>query len=893
MTSAALLHLPTVAPTSSDTVRATFLEFFRSRAHTEITGASVLAKDDPTLLFVNSGMAAIKDYFTGVRTPPTPNLTNVQPCIRTIDIDDIGDRHHLSFFEMMGSWSIGDYWKDRACELAWELLTDGFGLDPERLWVTVFEGDAALGLPADEESAAAWERVGVPRRRIVAQPTADNFWGPAGTSGPCGPCTEVFLDSGDGYGEAYVPGGHFDTEHRYIEIWNAAVCMEYDKGLDGTLSPLPFRSIDTGSGLERITMALNGFDNVYQTDLLAPLVAGVQALLGEEGEVAHHHRVIADHLRASVAILSEGVRPSNEGAGYIPRRLLRRAATLALTRGLPSVDFTPVVDAALDRLAPWYPHYRTAASAVRDAVRAELGEFEGALRRGLGRLDELLESSSTLSGAQAYDLLATYGLPEEIARDLAVSRGVLIGEGYRRQLDEARATHQQRSRGEVRVSTRITPSSVLPAAVAGLPATVFVGYDAFSHDAEILALLGPEAVGGTAPTGAEADLVVTRTPLYGEGGGQVGDRGRVRGPSGAGVIEDTIVHPSGKYVHRLRVTEGSLSVGQAVTLTTDEVRRAAAAANHSATHLLNAALRRVLGDHVHQAGSLVGPDRMRFDFTHPKPVTAEELEEIERIVNTWVLDDLERRTQVMTPAEAIAAGATSLAGETYPEAVRVVSFGGTPDGGFASTVSTELCGGTHVTHSGALGLFRIVGQESVASGVRRLTAYTRQPALEYTLQQSKSLASVASVVSSNTRDVVEAVERLAARASAAGKAPKPGTDSGPDESAISSTTVGGVDVALAPVPAERAAGLRAAATGLAGTTGRVVVLWTEADPSTVAVAVPARYEGTVDASEVLRGLLGPLGGKGGGKPQFAQGGGARRPDADLLTASLAVVLGAA
>ncbi|HET9691335.1 MAG TPA: alanine--tRNA ligase [Acidimicrobiales bacterium] len=871
---------------SSDDVRETFLGFFTQRDHTRIPGASVLAKDDPTLLFVNAGMAPLKEYFTGVRTPPTPNLANVQPCIRTIDIDDIGDRHHLSFFEMMGSWSIGEYWKERACALAYELLTDGFGIDPERLWVTVFEGDAAMGLPADEESAEAWEKAGVPRSRIVPQPTADNFWGPAGNSGPCGPCTEVFLDCGDAYGPAYVPGGHFDTEGRYIEIWNAAVCMEFDKGLDGTLSPLPFRSIDTGSGLERITMALNGYDNVYQTDLLAPLVAAVQGLLGEDGEVTRAHRVIADHLRASVAILAEGVRPSNEGAGYIPRRLLRRAATLALTRGVQKVDFTPVVEAAVARLAPFYPHYAPSGAAVVDAVRTELGEFEGALRRGLGRLDEVLAASGSLSGAQAYDLLSTYGLPEEIARDLAVVRGATIDDAtYRAEFEASRATHQERSRGSAQLQSRITPQSVLPAAVASLPATVFVGYDAMEADATVLAVLGGSGAG--AGVGEEVDVIVDRTPCYGEGGGQVGDHGSLTWPGGEASVEDTIVHPSGKHVHRVEVTAGTLEVGQAVTVRTDVDRRIGAAANHSATHLLNAALRRVLGDHVHQAGSLVGPDRMRFDFTHPKPVSAEELEEIERLVNGWVLDDLERRVAVMTPEEAIAAGATSLEGEKYPDDVRVVSFGGDPAAGFGSTVSTELCGGTHVTHTGQLGLFRIAGQESVASGVRRVTCLTRGPALEFTLQQAKNLAAVATVVQSSPRDVVEAVERLVTRSK---QAPRQQAASGPAD--VTQTTVGGVDVLVGSVPADGAGQLRGTAGGLAKTADRMVVLFTDGDPSTLAVAVPERYAGDVDARAVLSGLLGPLGGRGGGSPVLAQGGGARRPDAELLVQSLGVVLAA-
>ncbi len=870
-------------PVSSDFVRETFLEFFRTRRHTEIRGASVLAKDDPTLLFVNSGMAPLKDYFTGVRTPPSPNLTNVQPCVRTIDIDDIGDRHHLSFFEMMGSWSIGDYWKDRAVELAYELLTEGFGFDPGELYVTVFAGDEALGLHADEESAAAWERVGMPLDHIVGQPAADNFWGPAGTSGPCGPCTEVFLDTGDAYGAPYRPGREFDTQHRYIEIWNAAVCMEFDKGLDGRLSPLPFRSIDTGSGLERVTLALNGYDNVYQTDLLSPVVDAVRHVLDEPGDMQRHHRIIADHVRASVAILAEGVRPSNEGAGYIPRRLLRRAATLALTRGRPRFEFEPVVDAVVERMAPHYPAYGSEHGVIVSAIAAELEEFEGALRRGLTQLDELLADKPEFTGADAYRLWSTFGLPVEIAGELAAARGVPVD---LEDVDASRRDHQERSRGDGRGNdARIRPHDPLPASVLSLPATEFVGYEEIEARARALALLGPGVVDGRVEAGQAADLILERTPLYGEGGGQIGDHGRVSSPSGTAIVEDTVVHGSGLYLHHIRVLDGSIETGQSVTVQVDPARRGAAAANHSATHLLNAALRRVLGDHIHQAGSLVSPDRLRFDFTHPKPVTADELDQIERLVNTWVLADLRRRIQVMTPAEAIAAGATSLEGETYPERVRVISFG---------EVSSELCGGTHVDHTSYLGQFRLASQESVASGVRRITAYTRQAALDLSLDQARTLGAVSAAVHTAPRDVVGAVERLVDRsrgdgAPAGSASARKARAAAVDTGGLDERTIAGVEVAIGPVAGEAGA-LRPAVAGASKTADRVVVAWTAGDPATLAVAVPSRYQSQVDASRVVKELLAPLGGSGGGSPALAQGGGARPPEVDAVAQALADIL---
>jgi alanyl-tRNA synthetase len=846
---------------SSEFVRETFLGFFRDRHHTVIGGASVLARDDPTLLFINSGMAPLKEYFTGIRQPPTPNLTNIQPCIRTIDIDDIGDRHHLTFFEMMGSWSIGEYFKDRAIELAWELLLDGFGLDPSRLYVTVHEGDTALGVGADTESEEAWARVGVPADHIVRQPTADNFWGPAGDSGPCGPCTEVFLDTGDAYGEAYRPGGEFDTT-RYIEIWNAGVFMVFDKGIDGRLTPLPFSSVDTGSGLERITLALNGFDNLYQTDLLAPVVGAVMDVLGEGGEPDRHHRIIADHVRASVAIMSEGVRPSNEGAGYIPRRLLRRSATLALTRGQGRFAYEPIVDAVVERLAPHYPQYATARADVEEAIGAEMAEFEGALKRGLGQLDELAGRQERFTGADAFRLWSTYGLPVEIAGGLAAERGMDVDLS---DVEAERARHQAVSRGVERTDRRITPTEVLPASVLALPATEFVGYEQLEGDGVVLAVLGAEEVPGP---GDEVDLIVDRTPFYGESGGQVGDHGRADGPQGWGAVTDTIVHKSGLFVHRLRIEEGTVAAGDELHLKVEGEQRVAAAANHSATHLVNAALRRVLGDHVHQAGSLVDSSKLRFDFTHPKPVTSDELDEIERLVNEWVLADYERRVKVMTPADAIAEGATSLEGETYPERVRVISFG---------HVSTELCGGTHVERTSTLGTFRIFSQESVASGVRRLTAYTRRAAIDLSLDQARTLQAVSTVAHSSPRDVVGAVERLVAKSKEKPAVAKGGGTV--DAGSLAELTVGDVPVAYGTVDVPGGQ-LRRAAGDLATKAGRVVVVWTGTTPANMVVAVPESVGARVDATQVLKAVITPFGGNGGGSPAMAQGGGATIPAGD-------------
>jgi alanyl-tRNA synthetase len=835
----------TVPTMDADTIRETFLQFFERRGHRRIDGASLVPVGDPTLLFVNSGMAPLKKYFTGEKVPPAPDLCDVQGCVRTTDIDDVGDRHHITFFEMLGSWSIGGYFKDRAVELAYELLTGDFGLDPRRLYVTVFGGDAGLGLPPDEESARAWERVGVPRDHVVALPAEDNFWGPAGTSGPCGPCTEVFLDTGEEFGPAYVPGGVFDTTSRYVEIWNAGVFMRFDKGLDGVLRPLPFASVDTGSGLERMELALNGLGSVYETSVLAPLVA----------------------------IMSDGVRPGNEGREYVPRRLIRRCVTLAMSRHHDRLDFEPIVAAVVRSLGHVYPHFTAERSSVLAAIAGEGAEFGRTVRRGLDRLDKVIDRHGHVSGADAFDLFATYGLPVEITRDLAVERGVRLD---REEFDVALDRHRARSRGTAagRAGRRIETDDVLPAAVTSRPATEFLGYDTLSAEATVLTLFAGGTTVDQVEAGTDADMIVDRTPFYGEGGGQAGDRGTVRGPDGsAGEVTDTVVHGSGGHLHRVRVGSGRLRVGDVVSLTVDGASRVMTAANHTATHLLNAALRSVLGPHVRQAGSLVEPRRLRFDFTHPAALTPGELTTVERLVNEWVLADAPRRVDVMAPEEARASGAVALEGEDYGPAVRVLSFGG---------FSRELCGGTHVDRTGRLGSFRVVSEQGVAAGVRRVVAVTRQRAVDHTLEQASALTEVAASLRTSPKDVVSAARRLAEAARTPRAAEEAVTVAGARE-----TVVNDVPVVLAPADGT-AAGLRRAAERAAEEYGRVALLWSASgEKKTLVVSVPAVLGDRVRADELLRTALRRLGGGGGGNARIAQGGLTAAPTAESLIDVLA------
>jgi alanyl-tRNA synthetase len=841
---------------SGEEIRAEFLEFFEKHDHKRTESGSLIPVNDPTLLFVNSGMAPMKPYFTGQQKPPYPRLCNVQPCLRTTDIDDVGDRHHLTFFEMLGSWSIGDYFKQRAVELAFDLLVDRFDLETERLYATVFAGDSELGLPPDEEVAEYWERVGIPRERIVPLGMADNFWGPAGETGPCGPCTEVFYDFGPDYGPAYRPGGPFDTTQRYIEIWNAGVFMQFNKERDGTFQPLPFFSVDTGAGLERLTMALNELQTVYDTDLLAPILALVQELLGEPGQATPRHRLLTDHLRAVTFLLAEGVRPSNEGRGYVPRRLIRKCMTVAW-RIRDDFDFAAVANEVIDQLGPHYPVLRRRRGDVLKAIQEERDDFALAMHRGLDRLEELYEGKRQITGQDAFHLFATYGLPLEITRDLAAERGVTVDEaGF--QAEFRRHQTISRSRVDAAGGALLAPTDPLPDFPIP-PTDHFAGYYTLSVEAPIVGLFVGGQPQGVVEAGRQVELLAERTPFYAEGGGQVGDRGRITTETGTMHVETTTQHGSGYNVHRGVVTAGELKAGQLAHLMVDGDARAATAANHSATHLVNAALRTVLGEHVRQAGSLVEPNRLRFDFTHSAPLTPRQVEDVERLVNEQIFDDHPREVEVLPPEEALASGALYLPGEEYGSAVRIVTF---------DDFSRELCGGTHVHSSGDIGLFRIVSEQSIAAGVRRINAVTGQAALEVTLERERVLSELEAKLRTNIAGLPGRVEQLQQAAKGGGKV---STRAALPE-LRAQTTPSGIPLAVAEVTTD--ADLRKLSLQEAGRLHAVICLASTGDETArVLVAVPSTLTNRVDARRVLAELLPEIDGKGGGTRELAQGGG--------------------
>jgi alanyl-tRNA synthetase len=864
-------------PLRSDEIRETFLRFFTERQHARIGAASIIPANDPSLLFVNAGMAPLKPYFLGEALPPAPDLCNVQPCVRTIDIGDVGDRHHMTFFEMLGSWSIDHYFKDRAVELAFELLTQGFGFGVADLYVTVFAGDEQLGIEPDDVSAAAWEQVGVARDHIVYLGAEDNFWS-AGDTGPCGPCTEVFYDTGPQHGPRYRPGGEFDTGSRYIEIWNAGVFMEFNRRPGGTLEPLRFTSVDTGSGLERMTMVLQGRDSAYETDLFAPIVAAVRSALAGTGAGERDVRIVADHVRASTFILSEGVIPSNEGRGYIPRRLLRKVIATATAAGAADFDLRDVADAVIGQMADAYPQLTAGRDRTLDLLAREQRDFGRVVRRGLDRLGVLAEGSGfEISGDEAFTLFATHGMPVDLIRDFAAERGGSVDE---RRFAELFAEHRELSRGAVAgpgiAAGQDARAEAAPDVVAALGATTtrFLGHDQLTAAGQVIALAGPHGPAGRLAAGESGLAVFDQTPCYAEGGGQVGDTGQITAPGLSARVTDTR-NVGGHHVHFVTVTEGVLRRGDTAELAVDAARRRSVMRNHSATHLLHAALRHVLGPHVRQAGSLVAPDRLRFDFLHPLALSEDQVEQVERLVNAEVLDNEPRRTEVKPYQDAIRDGAIAFFGEKYGEDVRVVSFG---------DFSAELCGGTHLRQTAEVGLFRIVSEGSIGSGVRRIEAVTGEAAVARTLERDKLLRGLAVRLRVPVDQLPSRVEALADTAAARSSQPAPGGLAAGSLADSVRADSSGQRYLVAADPGLRPADLPSQARRLADELDAVVVLLPgpQAGFLRVAVGVPDSLAAQVPATAVLSRVLAVTGGRGGGSPAFAQGGGA--PAGDLTAA---------
>ncbi|HEY9219146.1 MAG TPA: alanine--tRNA ligase, partial [Phenylobacterium sp.] len=700
---------------SLNEIRTSFLGYFQAHDHLVIPSSPLVPKDDPTLLFVNAGMVPFKNYFTGAETPPAPRAASVQKCVRAggkhNDLDNVGyTGRHQTFFEMLGNFSFGDYFKEGAIEHAWAFVTKDLGLNPDRLTVSI--------APNDDEAASLWKKIaGVPDSKIVR--LEENFWA-MGDTGPCGTNTEIFYDHGD-----HVPGGPpgspDEDGDRFVEIWNL-VFMQWEQFADGTRKDLPKPQIDTGMGLERTTTVLQGVHSNYDTDLFRALIASAEELLGvkAQGEAKFSHQVIADHLRSTSFLIADGVGPSNEGRGYVLRRIMRRAMRHAHLLGAKDPLMHRLVPSLVEQMGQAYPELRRAQPVIEDTLRQEEERFQRTLGRGMQLLEEAtagLGEGGVLPGETAFKLYDTYGFPLDLTEDAVRAKGISVDTAG---FDTAMNRQREQGRENWAGSGAVAQAGEWFAIRDRLGPSVFSGYESVESVGELLAIVEGGREVDQASAGQTVQALFDRTPFYAESGGQAGDQGEAEWEGGHGRILDVQKQAGDLHVHVLEVQEGSLKSGARVRLAVDAERRATTRSNHSATHLLHAALRNVLGHHVSQKGQLVDGERIRFDFSHGQPLTAEQLDKIEAEVNAVVRQNLPAETKEMAPQEAIEAGAMALFGEKYGDRVRVLTLGRQLGG--EGAYSVELCGGTHVSRTGDIALFKIVSEGGVAAGVRRIEA---------------------------------------------------------------------------------------------------------------------------------------------------------------------------
>ena len=733
-------------------IRGTFVDFFRKNGHEHVPSSPLVPRNDPTLMFTNAGMVQFKNVFTGMETLPYTRAVTAQKCVRAggkhNDLDNVGytARHH-TFFEMLGNFSFGDYFKDLAIELAWKLVTKEFGLDKKQLLVTVFS--------EDEDAFSLWRKIaGLPEERIIRIPTSDNFWS-MGETGPCGPCSEIFYDHG-----AEIPGGPPGGEDadgdRFVEIWNL-VFMQYEQITKNDRQPLPKPSIDTGMGLERVAAVLQGVHNNYETDLFQAIIrASVEATgVPAEGPALPSHRVIADHLRASSFLIADGVLPSNEGRGYVLRRIMRRAMRHAHLLGAAEPLLYRLLPVLVHEMGQAYPELHRGQALISETLKIEEIRFRKTLERGLTLLDEAsgaLKAGDTLSGDVAFKLYDTYGFPLDLTQDALKARNVGVDV---EQFNAAMAQQKAEARKAWAGSGEAATDKLWFDLLDQVGPTEFLGYETETAEGEVLALVKEGKPVKQLKKGDEGIVIVNQTPFYGESGGQVGDHGVIMAPKGVHFeVTDTQKKLGKVFAHVGVIEKGPLKVGDAVELHVNGSRRTAIRANHSATHLLHEALRETLGTHVTQKGSLVDPDKLRFDFSHPKPLSKEEIAAIEDLANAVILRDSPVVTRLMAVDDAIAAGAMALFGEKYGEEVRVVSMGeASHDDKGGRIFSVELCGGAHVRATGEIGLVKIVQEGAVAAGVRRIEALTANAARTHLATQEAALRQAADLLRVQPSDV--------------------------------------------------------------------------------------------------------------------------------------------
>ncbi len=865
-----------------DEVRAAFLSFFEEKGHKIIPGSSLIPRGDPTLLLTSAGMVQFKPYFLGEEVPPSPRLASCQKCFRTTDIESVGDSSHLTFFEMLGNFSIGDYFKQEAIGWAWEFVTQRLGLPPQRLWVTIFLDD--------DEAFQYWRNIGVPEQRILRFGEEDNFWGPAGDSGPCGPCSEIHYDFGEEFGCGKASCAPNCDCGRFSEIWNL-VFTQYNQDKDGHRTLLPKPNIDTGMGLERTAAVVQGKTSVYESDLFAPLLERISKLAkvkyGSDDAVDNTMRIIAEHSRGIAFLIGDGVIPSNEGRGYVLRRLLRRTALFGRRLGLDKPFLAETAKATIEQMGHIYPEVVQRRDFILRVIESEEARFSETLSTGLELLDGIMQEAASkkrdkIAGKEAFKLYDTYGFPVELTTEIAADRGFSVDlDGFNNEMEK------QRERARVKPAAAVASTEKPKVIIEG--EVEFVGYGSLKHKSVIIDLLVGNESTETIQEGQEASLILESTPFYGEMGGQAGDTGEIYSPSGRFSVTNTIRIPPDITVHQGRVTEGSLTVGDEVEAVVDMERRLDIARNHTATHLLQFALRQLLGEHVQQRGSLVAPDRFRFDFSHLTAMAKEEIQKVQHIVNEKIRQNLKVYDEDIPYKKAIEEGAIALFDEKYGDIVRVLKIG-------EPAISAELCGGTHVTSTGEIGYFHIIGESSIGAGLRRIEAVTGREAEAFIDKHLSDLQETAEYLDAELDDVLDkaysisielkeerkqrlALERELAKIRA--------------ESLLSrAEVVNGVTVLVARVPPARMEALREMSDLIRDKLKSVVVVLGtvyEDKPAFLAAVTPDLVSRGYSAGEIVKQVAKVAGGGGGGKATLAQAGGKykdRLDDALKLVKSL-------
>jgi alanyl-tRNA synthetase len=839
-------------------VRSAFLEFFLERGHTVVPSSSLVPGNDPTLLFTNAGMVQFKDVFLGKDRRDYVRAASSQRCVRAggkhNDLENVGytARHH-TFFEMLGNFSFGDYFKRDAIRFAWDFLTGTLKLDPARLWFTVYQDD--------DEAAQIWLKdIGVSADRLSRLGEDSNFWS-MGDTGPCGPSSEIFYDHGP-----HLPGGPPGSPNedgdRYVEIWNL-VFMQFDRSADGKLTPLPKPSVDTGMGLERTAAVMQGVHSNYDIDLFKNLIRAAAELANTSDLESSSLRVIADHIRACTFLIIDGVLPSNEGRGYVLRRIIRRAVRHGYKLGIQELFFYKLVAVLEKEMGSAFPELTRGRAHAERVLKQEEERFAETLANGMSLLESAIRrmSGKVIDGETVFKLYDTYGFPADLTADIARERGLSIDQaGFDSAMEQQRRRSQEASKFGVDLRAGTTVDS----------RTLFQGYDGLDAEGQVVALLKSGAAVEQLNAGEQGEIVLDRTPFYAEAGGQVGDAGELAGRGVRFIVEDTQKRGTA-HSHIGRVAEGTVGIGDTLGARVDGARRRAIALNHTATHLLHAALRQVLGTHVQQKGSLVAPDRLRFDFSHFQAISPAELQEIERLVNREIRANAAAETQLMSYDDAVASGAMALFGEKYDKDVRVLRVG---------SFSTELCGGTHVQRAGDIGLFKVIGEGGVAAGVRRIEALTGEAAVEYVEHNDALLKDVAGLVRGNRDDVKDKVRDALERIRQMEREIRTLKDrlaSGKGvDLASGAVDVGGIKVVATKVEGADAAALRTAVDQLKDRLRSAVIVLASVENAakvTIVAGVTADQTARVRAGELVGAIAAQIGGRGGGKPEFAQAGG--------------------